>query len=102
MEMFGLMLGCPVALVASIVWCLVARWFLDLRVARILGVACSAVVFLALAIELTLLATLGALAADERVPTLFFAVHLLVLVALPPAVATTLLMLTRSTRHRRL
>jgi len=96
MELFGIILSVPAAFVASTIYSfLLANIVLRLEPLRRLMFAVSVAVLAAIALEATLLVTLGAVRVRELAGPWFYAVHLLLFVLGTPALANVIVLRPR-------
>jgi len=96
MELFGIILSVPAAFVASTIYSfLLAKIVLRLEPLRRLMFAVSVAVLGAIALEVTLVVTLGAVRVRELAGPWFYAVHLLLFVLGTPALANVIVLKPR-------
>jgi hypothetical protein len=93
MELVAIVLSIPVAFVACLVYCfLIAKYVVHTETLRRAMCAVSAVVLAAIAIEITLLATLGAVASRAAIGPAFYVAHVIGFFLGTPALANMLVL----------
>jgi hypothetical protein len=96
-ELFGIICSIPAALAASAIYFFAMRWLLRTQpgIATILGPS-SALVLAALAVEWTLLGTIGTVRSRAVVGPLFYPLHLVLFLLSLPALANLLILKRRA------
>lgn len=97
MELFGILFSFPAALIASFIYASVVRWVSSAwpPIGRPLLVG-SYLVFTGLAVELVILAILGAVGGLRLVGPAFYVGHLILFLLGPPALANVLILQCRT------